>query len=248
MKNSSLYEKRFKTLLGRLRKAYAPPPPAQLPTDPVTEMIWSALLEDSSEGTAKVGMSRLTSHYVDFNELRVSRPEEIAESLPNTMTDARPRATRLTRWLQVVFDKFDTLDIRELREQSKRDARNFVAGLPEMTAFVEGRLCLMALNIHAIPVDRALVTILRDREAAHPEADPRDAQGFLERVVPAKDAVEVAMLLEALRQDPSKIPASYKPPKAAAAKVQKIDKPGKPKPTKPAKAPLARKSPPNRKA
>lgn len=237
MKNSAVYERRFKTLLARLRKAYTPAAAGALPTDLVTELIWSVLLEDSPEGSAKVGMSRLASHFVDFNELRVSRPEEIVEALPNTLSDPKSRANRIIRAIQAMFDKFDTLVISDLREQGKREARNFIAAIPDMTAFVEGRLCLYALGIHAMPVDQTLVGLLVAHEAVHPEADARDTQGFLERIVPAKDAIEVAGLLEALRQEPGKAPPARpaRPakapakPKAAARKPAPARKAGKKK-------------------
>lgn len=236
MKNSSAYERKLKNLLVRIRKLYSPGP-ATLPADPVTELIWSVLLEDAVEGSAKVGMSRLTTHFVDFNELRVSRFEEIIEALPNTLSEPKGRATRMTRALQAVYDKFDTLVIAELRDQSRREARNFVASIPEMTPFVEGRVCLFALGIHAMPVDRTLVSLLRDRGAVHPDTDPRDTQGFLERVVPAKDAVEVALLLEAFRQSPDKIPAEAR----ASRSKPKAEKSAK-KEKAPAKSKKAKKS------
>ncbi|MDD4889039.1 MAG: hypothetical protein PHU85_03845 [Phycisphaerae bacterium] len=234
MKNSSTYERRFKALLGKLRKAFTPAMPANLPTDPTTELIWSVLLEDSPEGSAKVGMSRLTGHFVDYNELRVSRPEEIVEALPNTLSDPKSRANRIIRSLQAIFDKFDTLVITELRDHGKREARNFVAAVPEMTAFVEGRVCLFSLGIHSIPTDATLMGLLRDHGAVHPETDVRDTQGFLERVVPAKDAIEVALLLEALRQEPGKLPAP--------AREKAPPAPREPKPARPAVG-AARKAP-----
>jgi endonuclease III len=255
MKNSSTYEKRFKALLARMRKAYSPPPgPTEL-AEPVQELVWAILLEDAAEGTAKVGMSRLSGYFVDYNELRVSRPDEIVEALPNTLSDPRSRANRMLRALQVIFDKFDTLQIGELRDHGKREARSFIASIPEMTPFVEARVCLFALGIHAMPVDQVLMDLLRQYGAVHPETDPRDTQGFLERIVPAKDAVEVAMLLEAFRQDPARLgpPPKQKTRAAIGAAAQESaheqdgarkSRPAKPRPrpTSSRKAPAARKS------
>lgn len=226
MKNSSTYERKFKTLLGKMKKAYSPEEP-QLPTDPTEELLWSVVLEDANEGTAKVALSRLTGHFVDHNELRVSRPDEIVDVLPNTLSDARDRAGRIIRSLQAAFDRFDALEMTELRDFPKREARGFLSAIPGMTPFVEGRVCLFSLGIHAIPVDQALVKLLVERDAVHEETDPRDTQGFLERVVPAKDAVKVTLLLEALRQTPEKIKATVSVKKKPAAKTEAAAKPAK---------------------
>ncbi|MCG3181817.1 MAG: hypothetical protein BIFFINMI_04240 [Phycisphaerae bacterium] len=229
MKNSSTYERKFRNFVARLRKAYRPPAePAAVPVAPTPELIWAALLEDASEGTAKVALSRLTGHFVDYNELRVSRPEEIAEALPNTLGNARDRAQLIIKALQRIFDRFDKLEMLELRDAPKREARNFVASIPGMTPYVEGRVCLLGLGVHAMPVDRQLVGLLIEQGVVHPETDAADTQGFLERVVPAKDAVNVALLLEAFRQEPAKAgppprgkPAARAVPSAGGAIARK---------------------------
>ena len=241
MKNAATYEKRFKGFLAQLRKAYSPAAPT-LPTDPTVELIWSVVLEDAPEGTAKVALSRLTGQFVDFNELRVSRVDEIANGLPNTLSDARGRAGRMTVILQAIFDKFNTLVIPELRDLGKRDARHFIGSIPQMTPFVEARACLFAAGIHAVPVDRTLAGLLADHGIVQPEADLREIQGFLERVVPAKEAVEIALLLEAFRQEPAKMGAGKFKVKAKAAPPPPAAE--KPTPAKPASAPAAEKPKP----
>jgi endonuclease-3 len=205
MKNSAAFERKFKSLLTRIRKVYPAPQLTRPQADPTEEMVWATLLEDSTEGTAKVAMSRLTGQFVDFNELRVSQQEEIVEVLPGTLSEASARADRMIDNLQAIFDREDTLDLSRLRDASKREARQFISSLPGMTPFVEGRVCLFALGIHAMPVDRTLVELLKAQAVVHPQTDPKDTQGFLERVVPARESAAVAGLLEAFRQDPDRL-------------------------------------------
>jgi len=191
MKNASSYEKKIKKLLGGMGGAAAEAAP---PADPIRVLVESVLQADASDKQAEAALAEIEKEYVDFNELRVSPVKEIVECIGRTHPFARRKAESLRSALQAVFQRTCALTLDFLAKKPKKEARRLLleSGLDSYAA---ARVTLLVFGGHAVPVDETLVDCLKLEGYVHPASDVSDVQGFLERVVPQKNAVAAHRLL-----------------------------------------------------
>jgi hypothetical protein len=166
--------------------------------DPVVaHAVYATLLWESSSPFAADAMRRVLTLVADFNELRVASAEDIADSLGPDDARALERGMRLRSMLSDISAFTPSLRVSPLRERPRRDAKSFLQSLHAAPTFVLSRLALVEFGTHALPVDQRLRALLVDAKVLHPSTDLTHAAHWLEREIPAADAVATASLLQA---------------------------------------------------
>jgi len=206
MKNSREYGQRITKLFRSARqKGGAPKPPSC--NDPVEALVQAVLGEHVRQSEASALWSRVHGHFVDLNDLRVSRAEEIMEALGLHNEAGRHMATALPQALDWIFQKYDMVSLSSLLEEGKRQARKELEAIARTTRFVVNYCFLVGLGGHAIPLTAGMKDYLRHNALVQPEATDEDIEGFLERQVGASEAFEFYWLLrresEAAKKKPS---------------------------------------------
>lgn len=186
MRNARQYEKKTKRLLRGMRRSR--PAADSADSDRVAILIRSVLDEDTTRESAMRALSALQKEFVDFNELRVSPPKEIVEQIGKDYPAARAKADRLVQALGAVFEKTSAISMDYLEKMTKRDLRRCLLEMG-LSPYAAACVVLLAFGGHAVPVDQTLVECLQMDGCAHPRSDLSDVQGFLERIIPQKDAV-----------------------------------------------------------
>lgn len=194
MKNSSEYSKKLRRLYNSLKRKY---PKIQPVThdDLVEALIYSIVSENLTARAAQTAMKRLAENFVDFNDLRVSRSEEIIETLGEDTPETKQIASSLTRALAAVFNRYNTLSLEALKNIGKRPAKQALGQMDGTSRFVVNYCVLTALHGHAIPLTGRMLEYLRDNELVHPDADEQEIEGFLTRQIPARNGYEFYRLL-----------------------------------------------------
>ena len=194
MKNSSEYSKKLRRLYNSLKRKY---PKIQPIThdDLVEALIYSIVSENLTARAAQTAMKRLAENFVDFNDLRVSRSEEIIETLGEDTPETKQIASSLTRALAAVFNRYNTLSLEALKNIGKRPAKQALGQMDGTSRFVVNYCVLTALHGHAIPLTSGMLEYLRDNELVHPDADEQEIEGFLTRQIPARNGYEFYRLL-----------------------------------------------------
>ena len=194
MKNSSEYSKKLRRLYNSLKRKY---PKIQPIThdDLVEALIYSIVSENLTARAAQTAMKRLAENFVDFNDLRVSRSEEIIETLGEDTPETKQIASSLTRALAAVFNRYNTLSLEALKNIGKRPAKQALGQMDGTSRFVVNYCVLTALHGHAIPLTGRMLEYLRDDELVHPDADEQEIEGFLTRQIPARNGYEFYRLL-----------------------------------------------------
>ena len=213
MKNSRQYSAKIQKLFRAMRREYGKVKKAAF-DEPVNALIQAILSERMADGAAQSAAKRLAGHFVDWNDLRVSRPDEIVEVLGKDAGDMRTTASVLTRSLYSVFNRYDIVSLQALAQMGKRSARQTLTKLDAVSPFVCDYVMLTSLKAHAIPLTAKMIEYLKAEEFVHPSADDADIQGFLTRQIPASKAYEFYSLL---RQESEKEAVKAK----AAAKEKK---------------------------
>lgn len=213
MKNSSEYGLRLKRLCNRVRRSGGAAT-ATKPQSVINELVLACLSAHTTETKARTALNKLRHDFVDFNEMRVSRPDEITEVLAKNFRQGKDVSKQIVLLLKEVFDRQDTLDLENLREIGKRDARVFFESLEHTTDYVVARVMLRALEAHAFPVHEQMLVMLRSEEVVDEAADATEVQGFMERQISAKTVHKTYLLLRRHAD-------SFKVPRTAKAKTDK---------------------------
>jgi endonuclease III len=220
MKNSKDYCGKIKKLFQTLKKNAPAVTPVNYDT-PVDAIVYAFISAFTTEANASRIFKRVGAHFVDLNDLRVSRPEEITEVFGDMSESATASAEAMTRVLNAIFDKFDKMTLSGLTDDGKRQARKNLEEIPGMTPFTVAYTFLAALEGHAIPLTEKMVEYLVQNGMVHPESTLQEIESFLERQISAADAYTFYVLLRAEAEGGAKSAAQKTAPKPAAKKETK---------------------------
>lgn len=194
MKDSKEYAKKVQKLYRSLKRKY-PKVQQVLYNEPAEALVYALLSENMTVAAAQAATKRFDDYFVDLNDLRVSRPEEIIEALGADTLVTRNIASTLNRVLSAVFRKYNMTTLEQLKAISKRPARQILEKLDGTSRFAVNYCMLTSLRGHAIPLTKKMIEYLRRSEVVHPEADEQEIEGFLARQISAENAYEFYALL-----------------------------------------------------
>ncbi len=187
MKNATEYEKKIRKLLKDVKGSKSDAP---LDEPRLRVLIRSVFESDATTEQAEQALDAIDSEYVDYNELRISPPKDIVETVGRDHPRVREKAIVLREALNKFFERDSTPSMDYLDELSKRDLRQHLAEAG-LEPYAAAAVTLLAFGGHAVPVDGMLVDALKLDGYVHPDSDIEDVQGFLERVVSQKNDVAV---------------------------------------------------------
>ncbi|MFA5251221.1 MAG: hypothetical protein WC454_01375 [Phycisphaerae bacterium] len=194
MKNGKDYSKKVQKLYRSLKHKY---PAVQKVTyeEPVDALVYAIVSAELSEPAAQSAINKLAEHFVDWNDLRISRVEEIAEAIGPEVSAARNIASAITAALRTVFSKYNMVSLKALSKMSKRPAKAFLEKIEGVNRFAVDYCMLTSLHGHAIPLTKKMIDYLKSSDLAHAEADEEEIEGFLARQVSSENAYEFYSLL-----------------------------------------------------
>ncbi len=235
MSSSSVYATRLQKLLKKLKGAVEIPEPVE--RDLLDHLIHAFLVWNASRNQADKALGPLMDSVIDYNDLRVSDPGEVVETIGAKYPKAEERAQRLKLSLNSIYKNEHATSLATLGGKSKKDARQYLVSLEGMVPFVSASVILLGLGGHAVPVDDALLDRMRDDGVVDPDATVEEAQSFLEHQIKASDSLKAYHLLRAYVERPiksglPKLPAPKKKKPVAEKKAVVAQKVVKKKVTK----------------
>jgi len=193
--------KRLEHIRQRLKRAYGEMARPPL-THPVEHAVWTVLSEEAARSDVDEALERIRDHFIDFNDLRVSRPREIREVLGEDFPRAGYKARVIPRLLDQVFKRHNSMVWDFLERMGKIETREFFERLEEVRPFVAATLARDCAGAHAFPVDRDVGRVLGRLGLVDIETDSEaQMQAFLERAVKSDRAWQLHALLKRLAED-----------------------------------------------
>lgn len=180
----------FSSLRSKVGKVSQP-----VASDPITQLILGILSRDTPEARASEGLERLRGVVVDYNELRVIPPIELAGLLSDVL-EARLKCEDISRALNAVFADEHTVSLDRLAGLPKKEVQAVLEGIDGLEAYTRARIRLLGLRQPAIPLDEAMWALVRRERLVDPRCPLQEAQQFLERQIPEEDALEFVALLK----------------------------------------------------
>lgn len=168
----------------------------QVTNEHVTDAIIYAIVSSAlNEKPASSAVKRLAEHFVDWNDLRVSRAEEIVDVLHKDTQATRNIASTLAEVLNGIFNQHHEVNLDALKKAGKRPARQAIEKIEGISRFVVDYCMLTSLQGHAVPLTEKMLEYLRNNELVDPTANERQVGGFLAKQIPAKNGYEFYALL-----------------------------------------------------
>ena len=194
MKNSKDYSQKVHKLYRSLKKKY---PQVEKATyeEPVDALVYAILSEQIDDKQAQAASRQFSHHFVDVNDLRVSRIDEIVEVIGQDTAATRDTALRITKALGHVFNAYNKVSLESLKKVGKRPARTALEKIEGVSRFAVDYCMLTSLGGHALPLTGRMVEYLHSHELVRPQADEQEIEGFLAKRISAKNGYEFYWLL-----------------------------------------------------
>ena len=201
MKNSKEYAQRLHKLYRELKRVHSKVEKT-IYEDPAEALICGIICERLSESATSRALREMRTAFVDWNDLRVARVQEIVEAMGANSTKCRAAASALTAALRGIFDEHHKISLAILKKLGKRPAREGLEKIDGVSRFVINYCMLTSMQAHAVPLTQEMIEYLRKHGAIAPDADEEEVEGFLTRQVAAKDAYEFYALLRRESESP----------------------------------------------
>jgi len=194
MKNSKDYSKKIQKLHKSLSRKY-PKVQQVIHDEPTDAIIYAIICSRLDEKTTESAIKRFSDYFIDLNDLRVSRIEEIVEMLGEDTIVTRAVASTITTVLRAIFNLYHKVSLEALKKTGKRPARQILEKLEGSSRFVVDYCMLTSLQGHAVPLTDCMIEYLKSKELVYPDADEQQIGGFLAKQISAKKGYEFYALL-----------------------------------------------------
>jgi len=191
-------QKEFKKLYKKLKKRY-PDDPVVLSRDRKTleHLVFAVFLENAKRESACAAFDAMERYYIDWNEIRVSTANEIADVV-DMIPDATRAGERLRHLLQWIFDETYKFDLEDLRAQGSDALLEFLKSVPFSTAFMNDYAVLRTFGEGAIPLSEGAMRALRLLDFVAVSADGREIVPELDGAFEADEAFDFFFALHEL--------------------------------------------------
>jgi endonuclease-3 len=171
--------------LTLLKKKFTPP--AEPPKRPVLEeVVYAVLREGVPSADADAAFARIKQTFFDWNEVRVSTVQEVADVLAG-LPEAGDKAKRVVEFLQEHFERTYSFDLDDLEKKGLKQAAKQLARYKDkgVTDFVVAWVTQRSFGGHAVPLDGPTLRVLRRLGVVEDDADDLEAvRGSIEHHVP----------------------------------------------------------------
>jgi len=175
--------------------------PKPMVTHPVEHALRTILAEEAGQAQVEDAIGRMRAQFADWNDLRVSRPREIRETLGSDFPRRGHKARVIPRLLDQVFKHHNSMVWDFLETMGKVETRAYFESLEEVRPFVAATLARDCAGAHAFPVDHDVARVLGRLGILDPdEQSDVEMQAYLERGVKSTRAYEVHQLVRRLAE------------------------------------------------
>ena len=174
-----------------------------LPARPVLEQfIYAICREGTTRPQADMAFAALQDRFFDWNEIRVSAPEELAAVLEGLMPEPEKRAQRIIDFLQEVFETTFAFDLEALQKKGLKQAAKQLARYQAANDYAVAWVTQQSLGGHAIPLDNVTLRVLRRLHLIEDGVvDLETIRASLEHQVPKVKGTLFVDLISSLGQD-----------------------------------------------
>jgi len=189
------HPKGAKAVLSRLKHIYGVPrPPAD--NNPVEQIVLAILAQNESPSTARSILEKFKGYYVDFNELRVTQPGELAGHMGAISKETLLKARRILLVLKSIFDRENSFDLEFLKSKSRKELESYFAQIEGADNYLTASVILHCCGRQAFPLDDKMLKSCQELGLAQGEVTLEGMQTYLERQLKSADSYAFCDLLK----------------------------------------------------
>jgi len=162
----------------------------------IDELVRAMLQWEATHAQARGAYQRLLTGVVDYTELRICFPSEVAQMLGPRYPRVEERCERLRCVLNDIAAREQSLSLVRVSELPKREAKAYIESLEGIPRFAASRVVVFGLGGHAFPLDRRLLDHLIGAGVFEDDATVDGAAAKIERAIRAGEAADAYDLLE----------------------------------------------------
>jgi endonuclease III len=169
-------------------------------------VVYAICREGATQEDTDAAYARLRKQFLDWNEIRVSTVQEVADIL-KPLPDTGTRARRIIGLLQKVFEEEYSFSLEDLGKKGlKQAAKQLSRYKEEVDDFIVAWVVQRALGGHAMPLDTPTMRVLERLHVIQPN-EAEDAENLealratIEHIVPKTRGAEMTELLSLLARD-----------------------------------------------
>jgi endonuclease-3 len=186
-------------ILTFLKKRYNPADPEARPV--LEHLIYALCREGTTREAADRAYRLLQERFFDWNEIRVSSPQEIQEVLED-LPDSHARAQRIISLLQEVFETNFSFDLEPLQKKGLKQAAKHLARYEAANDYTVSWAVQQSLGGHAVPLDEPSLRVVRRLSLVDGTEENLEAlRASLEHLVPKAKGSLFSDLLSALAEE-----------------------------------------------
>jgi endonuclease-3 len=181
-----------------LKKHYKPVEYAPRPL--LENLLFAACLENARYEAAEAAYKALAEGFFDWNEVRVSTVEELAEAI-SMHPDRKTAATNTKKLLYSVFESTYSFELENMKKLNLGAAIQKLEKLEGATPFIVAAVTQASLGGHSIPLDHGAFIALKSVGIAADSDESKGVVPGLERAIPKSKGVEFGSLLHQFGAD-----------------------------------------------
>ena len=172
-------------------------------------MVYGCCLENSTFEAADEALAKLQENFCDWNEVRVTTVDELAES-GKSLGSPIEAATSVKQTLYGVFEKYFTYDLDFLKKENLSKAVTTFAAMKGVTPFVISYVSQNGLGGHSIAIDRSTMSLFYVLGIVSEDEAQKGRVPGLERTIAKAKGVEFFVLVHQLAVEFANTPFSSK--------------------------------------
>jgi len=171
----------LQTVLKKKTSAPAAPPERSV----LEEVVYAILRDGATPEQADAAFTRLKEVFFDWNEIRVSSVQEVADAV-HGLPGAGDKGERVIKFLQEVFEEIYGFDLGDIAKKGVKQAAKQLARYKSgVNEFVVAWVTQRALGGHAVPLDHPTIRVLQRVAVLDADVDDLEAaRGTLEHYIP----------------------------------------------------------------
>jgi len=180
-----------------LKKKFPLPDAVPSERSVLEELIYAACREGATPADADRAYASLRKTFIDWNEVRVSTVQEVADAL-RPLPQPGSRAKRIVALLMAVFEERYSYDLSDVLKKGLKDTARKLRFYKEgVNDFAVAWVIQRTLGGHAIPLDAPTIRVLQRLGIVEP-GEPESLEtvrGSLEHVIPKARGAEFTDLM-----------------------------------------------------
>lgn len=160
-------------------------------------LIFAALLENTSIENAYAAFSIMEHYFIDWNEVRVSTANDLAELFPAIQAPGK-QSERIRRVLQWIFELQYNFDMNKVQGQNAETVLAFLQSIPFSTHFMNDLVMYILFTGRPLPFDEGAMRIFRLLECVEISQENKEIPAGMEVLKTKNDKMTFFLLLHEL--------------------------------------------------